>query len=541
MSQLLIKRTAGMPLKILVIPFLYGIVETLLFAGVIFSLGNNEIGASISNFLNVENSQINKLKFVSITIIFLLCARIFYTKWITKKISFFQAYLEKTLLHNYLVDIRGNNIRNASELTKLIMTDVTDYVFMFLQPMVAISLALGAVLPFVAYIMIDKFIYLILIFVFFAIVAILYKNYVHKVTVELGEIIRSCKEDKTHIINDISNNYRTIFFYGFNTEYLQNFGILAETQAKSYATLTYISNLIKPSLEFVVLSGLVIFLYGSVNHNWTDLDLAILVGSIFRIMPAGYSILTNISYLGYSTNARNQVVDGMFGKTSSRVAKLQDSHDKKSFRLPQEFYIQNITSKCVKQSTIKQFLATTFKSSKFYAILGESGTGKSTVINALAGFCQNINIEIYDVDISKTVFLENGIYPSNVGYVPQEAAITSGTILENIYLDRKLDEEMLNKVLTTCLLQDVAKRLKATKINRTITLLSGGEIQRLAIARSLYSAPDFLIFDEALSALPIETQKTLLNNIKIEFPQVGIISIMHNDELLDQFSEIIRV
>ena len=183
MFQLLIKKAAGLPIKFLVIPFFYGIAETVLFGMVILSFGNNQIGTNISKFLGVDDSEINKLILVSITIILLLVSRVFYTKWITRKIAFFQAHLEQNLLSNYLIDIRGNNIRNASELTKLVMNDVTDYVFMFVQPIVAISLAVGAVLPFLAYMIIDKLVYLFISFLFFTISGLLYKNFIHKVTV----------------------------------------------------------------------------------------------------------------------------------------------------------------------------------------------------------------------------------------------------------------------------------------------------------------------------------------------------------------------
>ena len=144
------------------------------------------------------------------------------------------------------------------------------------------------------------------------------------------------------------------------------------------------------------------------------------------------------------------------------------------------------------------------------ALVGESGAGKSTIINFVTGFylCDSGKITIDGIDI-KDLNLKS--YRKNIAVVPQSSILFSGTMRENItYGLKDVSEEKLNEIIELACLTDVVADLPNgvdTLIGERGTKLSGGQQQRVAIARALIRNPKVIIFDEATSALDTVSEK----------------------------------
>ncbi|MDE7414192.1 MAG: peptidase domain-containing ABC transporter [Muribaculaceae bacterium] len=153
---------------------------------------------------------------------------------------------------------------------------------------------------------------------------------------------------------------------------------------------------------------------------------------------------------------------------------------------------------------------------KVTAFVGESGCGKSTLIKLILGFYipQKGDLLLSGHDVRD---LNNADWLSHCGVVMQETRIFSGTILENIALSSdQPDIEKTLEVLETVGLKSFIENLPMgvhTKIGVAGIEVSGGQKQRLMIARALYKNPDILIMDEATSSLDANTERMIVENL----------------------------
>ena len=126
----------------------------------------------------------------------------------------------------------------------------------------------------------------------------------------------------------------------------------------------------------------------------------------------------------------------------------------------------------------------------------------------------------------------------SISYVSQNNTLFEGTILENILFgdnEKKIDYQKLELILDILQLKTFISSLKK-KLNTTVgemgSKISGGQKQRLAIARSLYNDSQILILDEATNSLDIETEKKVINNINKFFADKTIIFVSHRKKSL---------
>jgi len=182
-----------------------------------------------------------------------------------------------------------------------------------------------------------------------------------------------------------------------------------------------------------------------------------------------------------------------------------------------------------------------FDEAKKYAIIGSSGSGKSTLVNSLLSFNDySGNIYIDDCElkkINKTSFYEL------ISYIPQKSFIIEGTIKDNLNFYDNYSDEELNEVIKIVNLQDKIESLPEgmnTYIGEDGNMLSGGEKQRINIARAILRKKMFFILDEFTSALD-NANSASIENYMLSLKDTCIISITHrlNEELLKLYDEII--
>ncbi len=156
------------------------------------------------------------------------------------------------------------------------------------------------------------------------------------------------------------------------------------------------------------------------------------------------------------------------------------------------------------------------KAGETVALVGHSGSGKTTLAKLLVGFYPpsegKISIDGYNLNL-----IDKDYYRAQIGYVMQSNLLFSGTVAENIALgesnpDRRRIVEVARLADAHGFISKLPQGYEQTVGERGVGL-SGGQIQRLCIARSLYRDPRLLIFDEATSALDTQSETNILRNL----------------------------
>jgi ABC-type multidrug transport system fused ATPase/permease subunit len=193
--------------------------------------------------------------------------------------------------------------------------------------------------------------------------------------------------------------------------------------------------------------------------------------------------------------------------------------------------------------TLKNINVTIPKGS-WFGIVGRTGCGKSTLIDCLVGLLEPHKGTVF-IDDTKISTETLPAWHKKIAFTHQQSFIFDDTIKNNIVFgapDIDIDETFLHKVVMASELSDLhesgIKAVLDIVAGERGMKLSGGQLQRVGIGRSLYRNVDVLIIDESTSALDTITEKKLMANIKTYFPNITIIAISHNLNLMKDFDHI---
>jgi ATP-binding cassette subfamily C protein len=173
----------------------------------------------------------------------------------------------------------------------------------------------------------------------------------------------------------------------------------------------------------------------------------------------------------------------------------------------------------------------TIPAGAYAAIIGPSGAGKTTLVDLMLGLISPTGGSVLLGGLAPSALRK--LAPGMVSYVPQKPGLVSGTIRENIALgiaSEEIDDELLEEVIDAAYLREFIDGLPeghGTSVGKQVDALSGGQIQRIGLARALYARPRLLILDEATSGLDAGSEAFVGKSLAALHGRVTVIVIAH--------------
>ena len=169
---------------------------------------------------------------------------------------------------------------------------------------------------------------------------------------------------------------------------------------------------------------------------------------------------------------------------------------------------------------------------EFIGLVGKTGSGKTTIIDILAGLHKPTDgkIKINNIDLNEINILE---WRNKISYLSQSTYLVDGNFIDNIAFgipDNEINHDQIKKAIEMSEMGEFVNSLDNgifSNLGENGVKLSGGQRQRIGIARALYKNTKILLFDEPTSALDSTTERKIINNIRTHLKDITFIIITH--------------
>ncbi|GFN37216.1 ABC transporter ATP-binding protein [Keratinibaculum paraultunense] len=337
----------------------------------------------------------------------------------------------------------------------------------------------------------------------------------------------------TMSLNELLDGYNVIKTYNAeNAIKLRHNKINKETltiKRNAYNFLGVVSNVTAITSAFVMIGALLIGMFLAIYDILT-------VGEVFAIAFISGNITGPLSVI--SSNISNikgskDIIQKFDIKEydKDKLVKLNNINESIEFKN----YSLTINKPILKDINY------TFEKGKKYAIVGGSGSGKSSLIKSILGYYYDYSGEILVDGVELKSIDINSLY-DNISYIPQNVSFFQGTIRDNLsYFNSNLN----SKLIEALEFANIDRKIKNlpdkldTEIDKNIAEFSGGEKQRIGIARSVVHNKEIFILDEATSALDGKNYTIVENNILEK--DITLIAVTHrlDENILEKYDEII--
>ena len=252
--------------------------------------------------------------------------------------------------------------------------------------------------------------------------------------------------------------------------------------------------------------------------------ISLFAAAAFKTLPAANRITSSIQSIKFYGSSV-ETMHGIISKWGANKNSYDENDDLTSM-LIEKIRLKNIGFTFRNGKNVFNNVKIDIVRGKKIAIVGDSGSGKSTLVNIICGLLRSstgthqLNGNDYEHDEYKRML------SGAVGYVSQKPFLFNATIAENVSNFGEIDNAKVKKVLTMVQLDEFAEVANSFIIGENLNNLSGGQAQRIAIARALYQNSQIIILDEPTSALD-QKNTDIVNNIIYNLDAI-IIWISHD-------------
>lgn len=345
------------------------------------------------------------------------------------------------------------------------------------------------------------------------------------------------------VIEDSLNAYREIFTLNQQMQFVEEFKKPRFVQAQANTTINYYAALPR----YVIESSLIIGTLALAGYAFNVADVTTASGMLGIFLTGGFrlmasmlpmqSALGGIKQLAGQAKIFYEIEEEISGKSVQTVP--EESKDNYS-QTPVSLTFENVNySYPGSKNFAVENLSFTAEPGEVIAVIGKSGAGKSTIADLIIGLITPDSgvIKFGNEEDQKVI----------LGYLPQRVGAVSGSILKNITLNVNsniFEPDKLNDALAASHLEEFISSLPQginSDIGKQSDALSGGQMQRIGLARALYNCPNLVVLDEATSALDSETEQAVTEAIFARRNTCTTIIIAHRLSTIEKADKVIHI
>ena len=373
--------------------------------------------------------------------------------------------------------------------------------------------------------------------VFITILSYLAFSLIKNSTLRWGKKVQNL--DKQRFL-ELSHGYggiKEIKIFKRINHFLNKYFSITSERFRAMFYINVMTNLPRFLIETFFVFSLVVFIIYLKFSGKPDSEIFLILSlfgiSSIRLMPSFNRILSSLQKVKYG-QVYVETIDKIFS-SEDNIINMKDFNQQNKQNKNKIISFKNVNFEYPgKDKSTLQNINLNIFNKDFVGIVGKTGSGKSTFINLLLGLHKPSSGKI------ETFY-------KNVGYVPQSIFLMDDTIINNLAYgieENKIDMHLVENCIKKSQLKEFTDKLPnglRTIVGEKGVRISGGELQRLGIARALYHKPDLLVFDEATNALDEKTELVLVDLVKELSRNITVIAISHNVKSLKYCSRILRI
>jgi WLAB PROTEIN len=331
-----------------------------------------------------------------------------------------------------------------------------------------------------------------------------------KIIKKQGEIRAVFQAKFYRTLSETFGNFKMIKLIQNENELFERFKEISSGFARANIVNSTINHLPRLSLEtigFSILVGIIVYsllLYGDASFILPVISVYAL--SLYRMLPAINRILVSYNQMLFLNESLDII--------HRELAFSSPAEGCNSIEFKDRIELKNISFEYTKDKKALEDISITINKGEKIAFIGESGGGKSTLIDLIIGLYKPLNgvVLVDGVELDS-----NNIraYRAKIGYIPQFIYLFDGTVGENVAFGHEYDRDKIIKCLKRADIYEFLSKKEGvdTLVGDGGIRLSGGQRQRIGIARALYNDPEILVLDEATSALDNDTEAKIMDEI----------------------------
>lgn len=458
----------------------------------------------------------------------------------------------KELMHLYLHQPYLSFItKNSASMTRSLVNDVAGY-----------SNYMMAVLQLLSEVVICLFLVVYLIYQDFemtvTVTAILFIfSFIYLLPVKIkqkrnGIIIQSNYENFVKWVNQAWGSIKEIKIFKRESYFKNAFGKASRDVAVARTKATYYAVCPRYVLESLIIVGVVlsVLLKLITGDDLTLMvtKLSVFVIAAFRLLPSVNKINSYVSEISlnksqadaviYEIESMKQIVNSYDDKRKVIDNEIEANSDAIDFKHVTFEYPNS-------EQHILDDVSLSIPLGSSIGIVGPTGSGKTTFVDILLGLIQPVEGKV--LFKGKDIFSTKSNWENEVSYIPQNIYILDDSVRNNVAFgidDKDINDDLVCEALKEAQLYEFVMSLP-NKLDENVgergTKLSGGQCQRIGIARALYRHSTVMVLDEATSALDNATEKEVMSAINSLYGKMTIISIAHRLSTLEKCDVIYRI